>query len=279
MKRELEVAREVALEAGRILLEVYATAFQVVEKPGGGGPVTEADQRANAFIVDALQRAFPTDSVVAEESSEEANEGRAERCWYVDPMDGTAEFVERNGMFAVQIGLAVRGEAVVGVVYAPVTGKLYAGIVGGGCVLEQNGETRALKVTPVGPDVDPGKLRLVVSRSHKSKKTELIRRELGITQVIEHGSVGLKCGLVAEGAADLYLHPSDRSYRWDSCGPEAILRAAGGDLRDFGGTRYRYDGSELRNHRGIIAGSTGALAIVGPVAARVAREAGLVPPS
>jgi 3'(2'), 5'-bisphosphate nucleotidase len=258
---ELELARRLAIEAGAILLEVYATDFAVEHKPGGAGPVTEADARANEHIVSALQREFPTDAIVAEESSN-SNIPKHKRCWFVDPLDGTREFVDRNGMFAVHIGLAVDGSPRVGVVYAPVAAKLYVAISGGECLLEHGGNTRHLRVAD--PPARSEDLRLLTSRSHKSKKTALIRERLGIHHVIEHGSVGLKCGLLAEGAADVYLHPSARSYRWDSCAPEAILRAAGGVLTDFGGVPYRYDGPELENARGILACSAGTFPMVLP---------------
>lgn len=274
LQRELDVARGLALEAGKLILEVYRTPFEVVEKPEGGGPVTLADERANTFIVDGLRKAFPGDGVVAEESVDASEMQRSSRCWFVDPMDGTAEFVERNGMFAVQIGLSIDGEAAVGVVYAPVSGKLYSGIVGGACRLEEGGASTTLHVAEA--PLSSSELRLVVSRSHKSKKTELIRERLGIRHVTEHGSVGLKCGLLAEAMADVYLHPSNRSYRWDSCGPEAILRAAGGILTDFAAQPYRYDGPELRNVRGILACSAGAFPMVRDVAAEVARDSGLI---
>lgn len=249
LTRELAVARELAREAGRLLLEVYATDFAVVEKADDAGPVTEADRRANAFLVEALRREFPGDGIVAEESADHGDSRSRRRCWFVDPLDGTAEFVARNGEFAVHVGLAVDGEARLGVVYRPVGSKLYAGIVGDGCTLEEKGDTRTLRVNQVA---DPAAMRLVVSRSHRSRKTDAIRQALGITRVTECGSVGLKCGLLAEGVADLYLHPGPRSQRWDSCAPEAVLRAAGGVLTDLAGDPYRYDGTELANVRGLL---------------------------
>ncbi|MGA9520399.1 MAG: 3'(2'),5'-bisphosphate nucleotidase CysQ [Myxococcaceae bacterium] len=274
LQHELDIAVDLAREAGRIVLEVYATGFAVEDKPDGAGPVTEADQRANDFIVDRLRSAFPGDGVVAEESPVASHAARSGRCWFVDPVDGTAEFVEKNGMFAVHIGLAIDGQATVGVVFGPVPDKLYAGIVGRGAFLEEHGRRRPLQVSPPPASRD---MRLVVSRSHKSKQTDRVRAELGITRVSELGSVGLKCGLIAEGGADLYLHPSDRSYRWDSCAPEAMLRAAGGVLTDFGGQPYRYDTDELRNVRGMIGCASAALPLVLPAASRIARESGLLP--
>jgi len=273
-ERELEVARRLAREAGAVILEVYGTEFDVTDKGGGQGPLTEADQRSNALIVTGLRAAFPGDAVVAEEGGDVGDRRKASRCWYVDPLDGTLEFVKRNGEFAVHIGLAVDGHAVAGVVYAPVRDVLYSGAEGHPCVVEQGGAAREVRLTP---QVEPKAMRLVVSRSHRSKKTALIQQRLGITQVVEHGSVGLKVGQLVEGKADLYLHPSDKGGRWDACAPEAVLRAAGGELLDFAGQRYRYDGEELTNARGLVGGAPKTLAVVLPVATQVAKEKGLLP--
>ena len=208
--KELEVASRLAREAAVIIRQVYETSFSVVQKAAGGGPVTEADQRANELIVKGLHLAFPDDDIVAEESTHRAP--KTNRVWFVDPLDGTREFVDRNGMFAVHIGLAMDGAPVAGVVLAPMQGALWSGAVGLPCVLELGDQRRELTMQPVAHTKD---LRLLVSRSHKSKKTEAIREALGITQVKEQGSVGLKCALLAMGEAELYLHPSDRSSRWD----------------------------------------------------------------
>ena len=250
LERELEVAKRVAREAGRILLEVYATPFTFVEKANEAGPVTIADERANAYVVDALAKAFPTDGIVAEET-EDTSAGRTHaRCWWVDPLDGTREFIARNGMFAVHVGLSIDGAAAVGVVYRPTEDRLWAGSIGGACTLEHAGTSRELRVPE--PPQELHDLRLVVSRSHRSPWTEALQQELGITQRFELGSVGLKCGAVAAGEADLYVHPSPFSYRWDACAPEAVLTSAGGLLTDLWGQPYVYDGQELRNARGLL---------------------------
>ena len=193
--------------------------------------------------------------------------------WFVDPLDGTREFVDRNGMFAVHIGLAVDGAAVAGVVLAPVQGALWSGAVGSPCVLELGAERRELKMQPVAKTED---LRLLVSRSHKSKKTEAMKRALGITQVREQGSVGLKCALLAMGEADLYLHPSDRSSRWDSCAPQAVIEAAGGMLVDFAGQKYGYEGREIVNSRGLVACARETWPMVGETIVRIAKETGIL---
>ncbi|MGV3624669.1 MAG: 3'(2'),5'-bisphosphate nucleotidase CysQ family protein [Archangium sp.] len=244
---ELEVAKRLARQAADVINRVYSGAFDVIQKDGGKGPVTEADKRANELIVKGLNQAFPTDEIVAEESTHVAP--KRNRVWFVDPLDGTREFVDRNGMFAVHIGLAVDGKAVAGVVLAPVHGACWSGAIGSPCVLELGDQRRELVMQPVKNTKD---LQLVVSRSHKSKKTAAIRDALGITQVKEQGSVGLKCALLAMGEGDLYLHPSTMSNRWDSCAPQAVIEAAGGMLVGFDGEPYEYAGRQIVNDRGLI---------------------------
>lgn len=268
--RELEVARRLAREAGALILEVAERGFESVEKPEEGGPVTEADLRANAWIEKGLREAFPDDGVVTEESTPQ-DEGSSERCWYVDPLDGTKEFVRGNGQYAVHIGLAVGGRAKLGVIYRPVGDRLYAGIVGGPCFREEGGVTTPLRVAKA----DPSAITLAVSRSHPVRRLDRLQGELEVREVIRSGSVGLKCAMIAEGQADLYVHSSARSYRWDACAPEALARAAGGVLVDLTGTPYSYGEGELQNLRGLLVCSEELLPHVLPAARRLGQRNGL----
>lgn len=266
-----EVVR-IARGAGAILMDVYATNFSVAYK-GKADPVTEADTRANEYIVQQLQDSFPGDGIVAEESTDRSDSLRGGRCWYVDPVDGTKEFVARNGEFAVMLGLAVDGASRLGVVYQPVTDKMYAGVVGEGATLEQHGTQQELHVSDV---TDPRDLRLVVSRSHRNRAVSSVVSKLGIREERQTGSVGLKAGLIAEQQADLYLHISDKSSLWDACGPEAVLRAAGGRFTDMAGNPYHYGGTDMRNRKGILACNGAAFDAVLPVARKAARSVGLI---
>jgi 3'(2'), 5'-bisphosphate nucleotidase len=269
---EIAEAARIARGAGAILMDVYATNFSVAYK-AKADPVTEADTRANAFIVNELDKAFPGDGIVAEESPDRSDALLSGRCWYVDPVDGTKEFVARNGEFAVMMGLAIDGASVLGVVYQPVTDKLYAGIVGQGATLEQHGVSRELRVSEVA---DPQKLRLVVSRSHRNRAVDRVVSKLGINEEKQTGSVGLKAGLIADRQADVYLHISDKSSMWDACGPEAVLRAAGGRFTDMAGNPYHYGGTDMRNRSGILACNAAAFDAVLPVAKKAARAIGLI---
>jgi len=249
LDRELVEAVRLARVAGDVLMEIYATDFTVDYK-GEADPVTKADRLANDLLVRRLREAFPNDGVVAEESPDQSDALRRGRCWYIDPLDGTKEFVKKNGEFSVMIGLAVEGEAKLGVVYRPVGDRLYRGVVGDSAFVDIGNRTFALRGTDTSVPKD---LRLVVSRSHRGEATDALVKRLGIENETKSGSVGLKVGLIAQRDADLYVHMSEHSSAWDACAPEAVLRAAGGVFTDLGGSAYVYDGADLKNRRGILA--------------------------
>lgn len=269
LQRELQEARSLAREAGRIVLELYGTAK--VEMKGVADPVTEADKRANTFIVERLAQLFPSDGIVAEESVTLAGAAQKERCWFVDPLDGTKEFIAQNGEFSIMIGLAIGGRAKLGVVYQPALDKLYAGVVGEDAMLEHDGRSRPLQVSSIA---NAAELKLVVSRSHRPKEIEKLMERLGITQEAPSGSVGLKIGHIAERNADLYVHLSDKSSRWDACAPDAILHAAGGRFGDVLGRPIDYTTERVTNTHGIFACNGAAYDAVLPAVQAIARESG-----
>lgn len=257
---ELEETLRIARRAADVVSAVYATPF-AVEWKGLGDPVTRADREANDLICAALASAFPGDAVIAEESapSDPAEIARLvahERAWFVDPLDGTREFADRNGEFAVMIGLAVRGRAALGVVVMPTTGEAIAGRPGAGAFLEEaSGARRPLRVSAVS---DPREATIIVSRSHRPRIVEPLTARLGITKVTVCGSVGVKVARVATAEADLYVHGGGGAKRWDTCAPEAVLVAAGGRFTDLDGAPVDYTSADLAQRKGILA-SNGAL--------------------
>jgi 3'(2'), 5'-bisphosphate nucleotidase len=273
LEAELKAAEALAHEAGRILMSIYAKDFSVAYK-GTNNPVTEADQLVNAFLVRELRARFPEDGIVAEETADQSEAQYKRRCWFVDPLDGTKEFIAKNGEFSVMIGLAVDGTSQLGVVYQPSLDKLYSGVVGQGARLRSQGNEQSLSVS-VQPD--PRELRLVVSRSHRPESIEQIMNKLGATQEMPSGSVGVKVGLIAERKADLYVHVSDKSSLWDACGPEAILKAAGGRFSHVDGSPVNYRASEMANLKGILACNSAAFEPVLSAVREVSRQVGFLP--
>lgn len=257
---ELSEIIRVARRAAARVSAVYATPF-AVELKGPDDPVTRADREANEIICEALARSFPGDAVIAEESapssaSELARLAAHDRVFYVDPLDGTREFAARNGEFAVMIGLSVRGRAALGVVLPPLTGEAFAGRVGEGAFVEDAaGDRRPLSVSALA---DPRRATMVVSRSHQSAFAGELAARLGVTRVVPCGSVGVKVTRMVTGAADLYVHEGAGTKRWDTCGPEAVLVAAGGRFCDLRGEAIDYASTDLPLRHGLLA-SNGAL--------------------
>jgi 3'(2'), 5'-bisphosphate nucleotidase len=268
-ERELAAARDIALAAAEVVRTFVGKPLEV-ESKAGDEPVTQADYAANRLIVDRLAREFPDDVILSEEIPDDGSRHGATRVWMVDPIDGTRDFILGDSGYAVMIGLSVNGRPMVGAVSQPLTGKTYLGVVGDGAWMSREGE----EPLPLHTSTltGPTGIRLVASKSHRTPRIDAIRRALQIEDEINIGSVGLKMGLVAEADRDLYVYTGGRTKIWDTCGPEAILTAAGGRVTDLDGRPLTYVARELFNQRGIVASN-------GPLHDRVlAVIAPLIPP-
>jgi 3'(2'), 5'-bisphosphate nucleotidase len=252
LARTAEVALAAAREAGELVMRVYETPFDV-EYKAKDDPVTRADREANALLCERLSRALPGVPVVAEESERSAYAGFAqgEAAWFVDPVDGTREFVARNGEFSVMIGLAIGGRAVLGVIVAPAWGRCFFGLVGAGAWEVSPDGSRA-KILPSPRQTLEG-ASIVVSRSRGSTKLATLVESSGVREIVAHGSSGLKGALVACGANDAYLQLGRAGMRWDACATEALVNAAGGRCTDADGHAFDYRTEDLVNARGLVA--------------------------
>jgi 3'(2'), 5'-bisphosphate nucleotidase len=251
--RELRVAIELARAAGAAILEHYEGPLKIEQKTSYDDvePVTQADRIANELIVTGLKREFPGDGILAEESVDTKRRLEKSRVWMVDPLDGTNGFIDGNGDFAVQIGLAEEGECVVGVVYLPLPGVLYRAVRGGGTWIER-------------PQFDPEKaktsdvktistMRLAASRSHRSPRMNKVVERFGFREEVQRGSVGIKVGLIIEKQCDVYIHLSPRTKQWDTCAPQVILTEAGGRMTDLFGYPLNYNVPDVQNRNGLVA--------------------------
>ncbi len=248
----VETLDGVAREAAALIRTVYATKFEVDFK-APRDPVTEADRQANALICERLAAFFPNVPIVAEESEPESFAGyrSAERIFFVDPLDGTREFVARNGEFVVMIGLVEGDRAIAGVIHAPELGVSWLGEVGKGAQrVDAHGARSPIRVTSVPTLSDA---RIVGSRSHRNPALERALAGLGARELVALGSAGLKAAEVARGAADAYVAPHYAGKRWDACASDALIHAAGGKLTDSNGESFDYRAAALDNDRGIVA--------------------------
>jgi len=233
----LDIARAAAGE----IMRVYATEFSVTTKEDRS-PLTEADLAAHRVINMDLQRITPGMPVLSEESTATpfAQRGRWESYWLVDPLDGTKEFINRNGDFTVNIALIQHGMPVAGVVHVPVSGVSYYGCVGVGAFRrDKDGQASAIKVRRLIPDKP---VKVVASRSHRGELLDGYLARLGPHETVSRGS-SLKFCLVAEGAADVYPRLGPTS-EWDTGAGHAVLLAAGGQVIGVDGKPLAYNAKE-----------------------------------
>lgn len=241
-ERWLEGAIDAARAAGDVIAAIYATDFAVRGK-ADASPVTAADEQAEAVILDALARLAPQVPVVSEEA---ASKGQVpaigERFWLVDPLDGTREFVNRNGEFTVNLALVEQGRPVMGVVLAPVLGRMFAGHVGRGAFAEEGGMRRPIRCRAIPAEG----LTVVSSRSHGDG--EALDAYLAGRRVAASVTAGssLKLCLLAAGEADLYPR-FGRTMEWDIAAGHAVLAAAGGEVCALDGAPLRYGKPGLEN--------------------------------
>jgi 3'(2'), 5'-bisphosphate nucleotidase len=222
-------------DAGRVVMDVYKTDFDV-ETKGDDSPVTLADQQAERVILAGLKRLTPTIPVVAEEAASAGDIPDVNACfWLVDPVDGTKEFISRNGEFTVNIALVGHGRPVLGLVSAPALGRLYFGAEGVGAWVEDAQGRRAIAARAAPAEG----LTLVGSRRHGDDGA--VDAYLAGRTVVARTSVGssLKLCLVAEGAADVYPR-FGRTMEWDIAAGDAVLRAAGGIVETIAGATMGY---------------------------------------
>lgn len=250
---ELQNAVILARAAGAAILEHYEGPIKVEQKNYDDDiePVTQADRIANEMIVTGLKREFPNDGILAEESVDTKRRLEKSRVWMVDPLDGTNGFIDGNGDFAVQIGLAEEGECVAGVVYQPLTGVLYRAVRGEGTWIER--PEFPTERAHVSNKNDLASMRLAASRSHRSSRMNKVVQRFGFREEVQRGSVGIKVGLLIEQQCDVYIHLSPRTKQWDTCAPEVILTEAGGRVTDLFGYPLNYNVPDVQNRNGLVA--------------------------
>lgn len=241
LEQYCRAATEIARAAGERILDVYGEEF-AVEYKADESPLTLADQRAHQTIVTGLAALGSRLPILSEEGDlpDFASRSQWSRYWLLDPLDGTKEFVKRNGEFTVNIALIDAGVPVLGVVYVPVTGVTYFAWAGGGSwrqLPDQPAQRISVRDTPAD-----GCLAVVCSRSHRGDRLEALLQKLGDYEAVPMGS-SLKLCLVAEGRADFYPRLGPTS-EWDTAAAHAVVLEAGGQVVDLERRPLRYNQKE-----------------------------------
>lgn len=238
----------VAFSAAVIIEKIYAGDV-TTEFKAGDEPVTIADRESDRHIIEQLRQRHPHDRILSEEHGLNSPLAWNNRCWFIDPIDGTVEFIKKTGDFAIQIGLAVAGEMEFGLVYQPIGKNLYVAASGQGCWWHSPGNGwQRLQMEPRS-----GGLKLAVSRSHPCRLGQDVHARLGGGSLIPRGGVGLKLMAIARGQADYYINSSNKTKAWDIAAPEILFIEAGGTVSDLAGRRMVYDPADYRHQRGLLA--------------------------
>lgn len=243
----LDAAQACAEDAGERILAIYERAYSISEK-GDGSPLTEADLAAHRCIVERLARIDGDIPILSEESAQVPYTERARwrRFWLVDPLDGTKEFIQRNGQFTVNIALIDDGRPVLGVVHAPVTATSYVAARGVGAFKQIRGAPRS----PIRTRrYQGGKAIVVASRSHAGELVAAFIARLshaGCTPELRSMGSSLKLCLVAEGEAHVYPRLGPTS-EWDTAAAHCVVEEAGGRVIGLDGETLRYNKASLLN--------------------------------
>ena len=248
-EKELNVAKSAAIEAGKRILAIYNENDGEVTYKEDNSPLTRADRASNAYIVEVLRREFPDYAILSEEEQDDRERLKNDLCFVVDPLDGTKEYVKRNGQFTVNIALAYQGRSVMGVIQVPVSGDLYFAAEGQGSWYQPaGGEPQRLHVSE---NTDHGSLRAVASSSHGSPEMDRLIEKYQIKDLVKIGS-SLKGCLVAKGEADIYFRHNP-TMEWDTAAMQIIVEEAGGIFRQMDDTEMRYNREDSRNSKGFYA--------------------------
>lgn len=241
-----------ARQAGDAIMRIYAAQGEdvLLAHKSDDSPLTQADLASHHCIRDGLLQLTPDLPVVSEEDADSLQYRVPQGSfWLIDPLDGTKEFLARNGEFTVNIALVVDGAPVWGAVYAPALDQMYWGGRDFGAFRQQQGPVAAIRVAaPVGSG---GRYRVVASKSHLNAETSAFIEGLGSADLVQAGS-SLKFCRVAEGQADVYprLAPT---CEWDTAAAQAVVEGAGGHVVDTSGVRLRYGRPDLLNPHFVVA--------------------------
>jgi 3'(2'), 5'-bisphosphate nucleotidase len=249
----------IARQAGNAILKVYGEVDPAVEYKRDNSPLTQADLVSHQIIMDGLVELSPEWPILSEESREITFSQRQNwgYFWLVDPLDGTKEFLKRNGEFTVNIALMEDGAPILGVVYAPAIDRLYYGARGAGSFKVEGGHLSPIRTATA----NGGTIRIVMSRSHGSGEESLERFTGGAPcEFVSMGS-SLKFCLVAEGAADVYPRTGP-TMEWDTAAAQCVVEQAGGAVTDLDGNPMVYNKPVLLNP-GFVASSNKLPAVAG----------------
>ena len=249
-ERELSIALKAVNSVRELILEIYHSPDFGVEIKEDNSPVTKADKAADVKIREILSTAFPLYSLLTEESSDDKSRLNNDYVWIVDPIDGTKDFVARNGEFTVNIGLSYKHEAVLGVIMVPVSGEIYYATKGQGSFYLKNKDSKPVRIHCNDKTKD---VTTLISNFHSNQtEMDMIAKHSDIIKHQKKLGATLKGCAIARGDAEMSYRFSSNTKEWDTCAMQVIVEEAGGYLLKFDGTPIRYNREDVYNKDGYI---------------------------
>lgn len=249
-EHELAIAIKAVNSVRELILDVYNSDNFGVEIKEDNSPVTKADKAADKKIREILSEAFPLYSLLTEESMDDKSRLNNDYVWIVDPVDGTKDFVAKNGEFTVNIGLSYKHKPVLGVVLVPVSGEIYYGLVGRGAFYLENKNATPIKISCNNKTND---LTVLISNFHSNpQEMAMIEKHSDVIKTRRKLGATLKGCMIAKGEAEISYRFSSNTKEWDTCAMQAIVEQAGGFLLKFDGNPIIYNREDVYNRDGYI---------------------------
>lgn len=244
LSKELNISKDLAIKAGEAIMKIYADSFDIEYKEDES-PITLADRKSNEIIVNELIKQFPDYAILSEECEDDLSRLNNDWCWIIDPLDGTKEFIKKNGEFTVNIALAYKNKVVLGVIYLPVTKELYYAAKDLGAYYKIESKLEKISVSNRTENI-----RVMMSRSHATEKLKnlLEANKNKISDVKSAGS-SLKGCLIAKGEAEVYYR-YNLTKEWDTAAMQCIVEEAGGVFKQIDGTVMFYNRVNTLNDKG-----------------------------
>ena len=249
-ERELEIALNAVSSVRDLILDIYHSCDLGVEIKEDNSPVTRADKAADKVIREVLSTAFPLHSLLTEESVDDLSRLNNDYVWIVDPIDGTKDFVAKNGQFTVNIALSYKHKAVVGVILIPVTGELYYAVENMGAYYLKDKDANPERIHCNNKVSD---LTTLVSNFHANQKEmDMIEKHKDVIKYQRKIGATIKGCLIAKGEAEMAYRITSNTKEWDTAAEQIIIEEAGGYLLKFDGTPIRYNREDVYNRDGYI---------------------------
>ncbi len=234
---------DIAIEAGKIIMNIRKKGFEAKTKEHEFDFVTEADEKSDKYIRKELGKLFPNDLILSEESNNIPTDFNG-NVWMVDPLDGTKDFVNGGDCFSVMIGLCKNGNPRLGVVYAPEQDLLYYAKKDEGAFMKKNNNISKLSVSNISRIEDS---KIIIRFVQEEKRdTDLMVNALPTMSQIKSSSVGIVLGLICQAKAEIHIFTNKRGSKWDTCAPQIILEESGGKITDWNGNSLNYKQKNLR---------------------------------